>query len=226
MTRLHPQGIAAFAALAALVASSAGASTVSASDPSAAGISYEWSVSIGGTDSAAVTRHVGAFSWNEPANPPGLKGWTHTSDWIALTLTEATVLTIEVARTAGVSTGTAIAGDQLTPAFTLFTGLELVGDEDHQYNNVGNSAWADEIFYLGHEANAAGAATVSKSFSLAAGTYSIAIGGNPLDTNVSGRQGYTATLTTAPIPEPSTALLIGLGLLGLRRRRPHAPERG
>ena len=59
-------------------------------------------VTMSGNDSAVYQGSVGARSWNEPANPPDAKGWTHTSDWTALELTEAATLTVTVARQSGV----------------------------------------------------------------------------------------------------------------------------
>lgn len=201
-------------------AGSSAASTVTAADPSPAGISYEWTVEIGGADDATLVRHVGARSWNEPANPPGLKGWTHTSDWAAITLTEPALLTIEITRTADVPNGAGVAGDGLVPAFTLFANHELDGEEDHVYNNVGNSDWADEIDYLDHEANEGVLASVTRVFALAPGAYSLAIGSNPpADLVISGRHGYTVSLRTAAVPEPGTALLVLAGAVGIALRR-------
>jgi hypothetical protein len=202
------------------LAGTAAASTVTPGDPDPAGISYEWAVSIGGADDATLVRHVGARSWNEPANPPGLKGWTHTSDWAAITLTEPALLTIEITRTADVPNGAGVAGDGLVPAFTIFANHEIEGEEDHVYNNQGNSDWADEIDYLAHEANEGVLASVTRVFALSPGAYSLAIGSNPpADLVISGRHGYTVSLRTAAVPEPGTALLIGAGVVGLVVRR-------
>jgi hypothetical protein len=57
------------------------AATVNFSDPNPnGGIGYEWTIIMTDNDTSEFTRHVGAKSWNEPLNPVGLKGWTHTSD--------------------------------------------------------------------------------------------------------------------------------------------------
>lgn len=208
----------ALAAAVALASPGAEAATITAGDPSVGGVGYTWTVAIGGDDDGSMTGHVGARSWNEPANPPGLKGWTHTSNWAAITLAEPAQLTITIVRTAGVPNGTSVAGDQLYPAFTLFSGHELSGTDDHQYNNAGDTDWLDEISYLDHRANP-GDGTVSATFSLAAGAYSLAIGSDPGDVAISGRHGYTARLLTAPVPEPGTALLVAVGAAGLALRR-------
>jgi hypothetical protein len=82
----------------------------------APGITYEWLVEqVSNNDSVNFVRDVGAKSWNEPNNPVGLKGWTHTSNWVALELLQPSVLTIEIARQANVGT----AGNSLYPAFSL-----------------------------------------------------------------------------------------------------------
>jgi hypothetical protein len=168
------------------------------------GITYEWLVKMGDQDSANFSRHVGAFSWNEPNNPVGLKGWTHTSNWVMLELTEPAKLTVKIERATGVPNGIGIAGDNLYPAFSLYAGWDNDGDEDHQYNTLGNTAWADGISYLNHQANGSTEAAVEKSFVLSAGLYSIAIGGDPPIGSIARREGYLATLSTTSVPEPDT----------------------
>ncbi|MBK9307737.1 MAG: hypothetical protein IPM58_11775 [Nitrospira sp.] len=78
------------------------------------GLTYEWEVAMGSSDSATYTGSVGAKSWAEPGNPAGAKGWTHTSDWTLLDLTGAsgnTLLTLTLDRG---TTGS------LFPAFSIF----------------------------------------------------------------------------------------------------------
>ncbi len=200
------------------------AATISFSDPVPnAGISYEWTVEMSNTDAVQMTRYVGAKSWNEPLNPVGLKGWTHTSNWVALNLTQLTQLTVKVDRTAGVKTPTGVAGDSLYPAFSLFSGWQNSGIEDHQFNTLGNTSWADELSYLDHEGNDSAASSVLKKFVLPAGFYSIAIGSNPPNPSLTGLHGYTATLTTTPVPEPATngilTTIAVLSLLSYSRRK-------
>lgn len=50
------------------------AATISFSDPTPAGISYEWTLQMSDKDKISFVRYVGARSWNEPSNPVGLKG--------------------------------------------------------------------------------------------------------------------------------------------------------
>jgi len=200
------------------------AATVSASDPNPdAGISYEWTVDINGNDTANITRHVGAKSWNEPTNPVGLKGWTHTSDWVALKLSEEANLTIKIERAINVPVdATTTAGNSLFPAFSLYSGWENLAEEDHQYNNAGSTPWAPDITFIGNDTTASGFTSLYKTFKLAPGDYSIAIGGNPSDITQTGRQGYKASFITTPVPETSTSAIIMAGtasMLWFRKRR-------
>lgn len=197
------------------------AATLSPSDPSAEGISYEWTVQMGNPDQVDWIGYVGARSWNEPANPPGLKGWTHTSNWVALELTEPVKLIVTIERAEGVPTFNGIAFDTLYPALSIYSGWQLTGLEDHQYNTVGNSQWADEIVYIAHEANKNGSSEVTGTFILSPGLYSIAIGGDPTDPLATGLQGYQASLSTTAVPEPLTILgaATAFGFGGIFKRK-------
>lgn len=213
------------------------AATVSPGPPASGGINYTWTVwGMGSTDtSGPIIRHVGAKSFNDPANfgDPIGTGWTHTSDWIALELTAPAKLNIQLSRKAGVPNGTSTAGDLLAPAFALYSGWHLSGGDWHVYNNSGGFSWASGLSFIGNETNGNPNGTnntglnlpsVSKTFVLPAGHYSIVLGGNPANSIGSGRQGYEAILTTTVIPEPGTMTLAGLGAIGLffaaiRRRR-------
>jgi hypothetical protein len=125
---------------------------------------------------------VGAKSWNEPSNPEGLKGWTHTSNWIALDLLEDSVLKVVVVRQQGVvvpaAAGLAAARAALVPAVSLYRGWDdTTAVEDHTFNNVGNF-WAT-IEYVGSAANPKAKPRAVYRVRLPAGRYSINIGGNP-----------------------------------------------
>lgn len=206
---------------------SVSAANVSLGDPASGGITYAWTVEdLGATDSSGpIVRHVGALSFNDPINfgDPVGTGWTHTSDWIAVELLQPALLTVDVVRTAGVPNGTGTAGNLLFPALALYSGWDNDDGDHHVYNNSGNFSWAEDLIYVGNEANAGGLTTVSKSFNLAPGLYSIVVGGNPPGSVGSGRQGYTTTLTTELVPEPSTWILATVGAMGVgafyRRRR-------
>lgn len=201
------------------------AATIAPAPGYAPGIGYEWGVTMSGNDTAVYQGSVGAKSWNEPANPPDAKGWTHTSDWTALNLTENTSLTVTLTRQSGVlffppEGGPPVTeGDLLTPAFSIYAGWETTGPESHQFNPVGNISWASELTYLDHEANPLSLTSITKTFSLTAGHYSLVFGGNPTD-GTTGFHGYQATLSTVPIPAAVWLFGGGLaGLVGLARRR-------
>jgi hypothetical protein len=165
---------------------------------------------------------VGAKSWAEPGNPAGAKGWTHTTNWVALDLSalaDPALVTIQLDRGA---TGS------LVPAFSLYSGWELNSPEsDHTFNNIGNISWVDDLTYIGHVANAGGPdgtnttgtelTSVFGQYVLNPGLYTIVLGGNPLLTNppASGLFDYTFTLSTAPVPVPAAVYLFGSGLIGL-----------
>lgn len=206
-------------ALAMVAANRSHAATLTLGDPGPDGIVYRWTVSeLGAADnSGAMVRHVGALSFNDPINAgdPDGTGWTHTSDWVAFELLAPASVTIQLDRTAGVPNGTDLAGDLLYPAFALYSGWDNDGGDHHVYNNSGNFGWAEDLNYIGNEPNAGGATSVAKSFDLDTGLYSVALGGNPPGSIGSGRQGYTATITTQPVPEPSAFVLGGLSLLSL-----------
>jgi hypothetical protein len=128
---------------------------------------------------------------------------------------------------------------QLFPAFSLYSGWETVNSDlnNHTFNNVGNISWATNLTYLGSQANiggpdgmngGAGQTSVSKSWVLTPGLYTLDFGGNPpfpFSDTVPFQQGFhdfAATLTTSPVPVPAAVYLFGtglIGLVGLARRR-------
>lgn len=193
------------------------------------GISYEWQVVMSNNDFATYSGSVGGRSWAEPGNPDPSPGWTHTSNWTMVDLTSATgtqLLTITLDRGA---TGS------LFPAFSVYTGTEDASSDldNHTFNNTGAISWAPNLAYVGHIANGGGPigtgngtglTSVSGSFVLAPGLYTLNFGGNaPLSASGQNRSyAFSATLTTAPVPLPAAAYLFGttlIGLAGLARRR-------
>jgi hypothetical protein len=192
-------------------------SNVQWADPAPLGLSYEWTVAMGRRQTASLVGHVGALAWNVPTQPEGLKGWTHWSNWIALELTEAASVTVTVERQQGVvySNGSSeiVARSALVPALSFYSGQDDTTDpEEHRYDNSGNF-WST-VQFVGKEANARARTKIQyKLRNLAAGRYTIAIGGNPpaIDTYpsagcapdgdpvcyaYSGEHGYRVTIDT------------------------------
>jgi hypothetical protein len=156
---------------------------LSFADPAPAGISYEWTVRMHRKQTAELVRAVSAKSWSEPLNPDGLKGWTHTSDWIALDLEDAAVVKVTVERQQGVVVANEagvpeVARFALVPALSVYSGWDQTTEfEDHAFNNLGNF-WST-IVYVGSEANPKAKPRVVYKARLPAGRHSIVIGGNP-----------------------------------------------
>lgn len=218
------------------------AAAITAGDANPGGIGYAFQATLGPSETASVQSHVGAWSWEDQSlfgvgeDPVG---WTHTSNWFAVTLEADSVLTLTVARDATVP----IAGggfrpvDHLYPSFSVWSGwdndavpdavalslgyaaVDLPIQDHHTYDNNGAVIWAEDIAYLDSLANAT-LESVTRTWSLPAGRYSIVIGSNAPSETSPPRQGYLATFSTSPVPEPTSALLTlaGFGLVWRRRR--------
>jgi len=194
----------------------AGAATISPTDPSPnayapvtfepldGGVGYAWTVSMSGKDYASVEGLVGAWSWDEDSFPETAKGWTHTSNWIALKLHKASKVTIRLFRKLNVSDGQGgVGGNILFPAFTVYQNWDGDGGDDHTYNNKGNVVWAEDLAYLTHVENNGTATSVDVTLELPAGTYSLAVGGNSPSTNREPFQGYGLDIVTQPVEAPA-----------------------
>lgn len=185
-----------------------------AGPPASGGIGYRWTVKMNAKDQATVDGTVGAWSWDEDGNPETAKGWTHTSNWVALDLSEDSRLTIRLERKAGVLTTTNMNNPDgvgllnLFPAFTIYEDWQETGGDVHTYNNRGNIDWAPEIEYLTHVENT-GNTVALLTLKLRAGRYSIVLGGNSPSSLAEGRQGYAATFTTQAYSDPASLTVTG-----------------
>lgn len=232
----------AIAALALTLLSPALLSSLSASTIISAptgGVAYNSGLSLTGADSGSVSGSVGQWSWQDPAvadaNVPN-GGWGHTSNWIAITLTEPAILQLTLSRNAAVP---AIPSgffpvDNYFPAFTLwqnwdtdaapldFYDAAMAGQTGnyHVYPNTANVGWAEDLSYLDHYRNNGTETSVTASWTLAAGNYTFAVGGLAPSSVGASRQGYEAAFSTSAIPEPGSLAFLALtGLATLRRRR-------
>jgi hypothetical protein len=195
-----------------LTFATAGAATVSPTDPSPnttdpapdGGVGYAWTVTMSGKDNASVEGLVGAWSWDEDSFPETAKGWTHTSNWIALKLNKASKVSIRLFRKLNVSDGEGgVGGNILFPAFTVYRNWDGDGGDLHTYNNRGNVEWAEDLSYLTHVENNGSATSVDITLELPAGMYSLAVGGNSPSTNREPFQGYGLEITTEQAEAPS-----------------------
>jgi hypothetical protein len=218
--------------------------TYVAGDVNLGGIGYAGYVTVGATGSGSVSDHTGAWSWEDQGIAPGGgEGWTHTSRWIALNVTDATWLTLTLDRDATVpflgsgNVGGFAAVDHMYPSFTLWQNWDnnamtpaaalalgydpLSPPEDHHtYTNTSNVIWAENLSYLDHTSNST-LTSVSDSWFLPAGQYTLVFGSNSPSLTNPPRQGYRASFSTSPIPEPGRVAFLALASFGfcLRRRR-------
>jgi hypothetical protein len=191
---------------------------VIAGDVNPDGIGYGWYVTMDGNDSASLKGSAGGWSWeDEGIAPAGGEGWTHTSRWVALSLSQPTVLTLTMAPDATVSNGSGafVASDKIAPSYTLWRNWDNDGSDDHTYPNRGNVPWAEDIVYLDHHANTANTAQ-TRSWVLPAGQYTIVLGSNAPSAGDPEDQGFSATFSTSqtatldlvpntyPFPQPPT----------------------
>lgn len=183
------------------------------------GLPYNWRVTMNGNDSATYQRYVSGASWIDPARPTNDPYGPHAGDWTALDLTESATLTVILAPTGtqidnqapGFPGGVYAAG-LLTPTMRLYQG------------------WGDETAVLNQEPNPFNLSSITKTFALAAGRYTLSFSSSTTDNRLSGggcdfnfpcfldygRHGYSATLsTTSPVPLPAAAWLFGSGVAGL-----------
>jgi hypothetical protein len=201
---------------AAIVASPARAHEPAPVAFSEIGIPYAWFIEINDHEETRIgADHVGAWSWDEDSFPATARGWTHTSKWIQLDLTRPAAFTLTLQSQACVpwpspADPNRLAGTNLFPSFTLYRGWDTDPgvtydtngvriDQLHTFNNRGDIEWAEDLRYLDHLENTT-THSATRTWILAAGHYTLNLGGNSPSTLAEGRQGFHATLLTEPAP--------------------------
>lgn len=173
-------------------------------DPAAGGVDYARVITVGSGDTGTFSDHVGAWSWEDnalfsPGQPP--VGWTHTSNWVGVHITEPLTLDITMTRDATVPWPSGSNPDRkadtssMFPSLTLYRGWNNHGSDNHTYNNRGDVSWAPDLDYLDHFDNST-QETITRSWTLAPGYYTLALGSNAPATNTN-RQGYAFSWTTS-----------------------------
>ncbi|MFZ4594756.1 MAG: immunoglobulin domain-containing protein, partial [Verrucomicrobiaceae bacterium] len=186
---------------------SATAFSYTAGDPAAGGIGYQHQVVLDNRSTGSFSSHVGAWSWEDESQfdagagePP--VGWTHTSNWVAVTLQQECLVTVTMKRDNSVPWVSGLNPDpnqkadtsSMFPSFTLWRSWDNDDSDDHTYNNRGNVAWAEDLSYIHHVDNST-ETEVTRTYYLPAGQYTMALGSNAPATNTL-RQGYNITFTT------------------------------
>ncbi|MFC7336927.1 PEP-CTERM sorting domain-containing protein [Haloferula chungangensis] len=187
---------------------------------------YEAFVSMGAGDSWDSVATVGGWSYadlNPAANPN--KGWGHAATWFLVELTETTSFSISMDWLPPASG----ASEEGRPGFSIYAGESIVHEPGqlHGFSNNGNdlsllnSGWdlnTPSLVFAGNAENFTGD-SVTGTFTLDAGRYTIALGNADDSTTSRVDQNYNFTFST--VPEPSSAILMASGCLALisRRRR-------
>jgi hypothetical protein len=198
---------------------SASVFTYTAGDPVEGGIGYSHQVTIGNKSAGGFSGKVGAWSWEDDdlfggdGQGTDAVGWTHTSDWVALRVNEATSLTITMARDADVPDPSPEEPDRkadissMKPSFTLWRSWDNDGDDFHTYNNDGNLDWAEDLQYLTHVSNSS-ENTITRTYFLPAGDYTLALGSNASADNTRD-QGYSVSFSTSSVGRTDPVLPAG-----------------
>lgn len=166
------------------------------------GIRYRWTVNLAGNSSTRFSDAVGAWGWDEDGDPGMETGRTEAAHWVALNLKSPSKLTIRVAQKANVVDQSAlfpgeVAGANLKPAFTIFAGWDGDGGDEATFPNRGTVPWAEDLTYIDHiEIDGI---VAEGTFTLPAGKYTIALGGNSTSVIPEPRQGYEASLSSVSL---------------------------
>ncbi len=170
------------------------------------------------TQGAASTYAVESLSnrWNPT------RSWGNALDFGLITLHTAGNLLINIAADSSQSS-------TFMPGFTLFSGWDTSATSSkHGSWNIAlpavpvNPRGTSGLSYLGQASTTVAGGSASYLFTnLAAGNYSLWIGGNGTIASPVGSQSYIANITASPVPVPGAIWLFGsalAGFIGLRRR--------
>ena len=216
---------------------------------------------------------VGQTSWCQTGPCAGgsgtSSGWNHTAQHALFAVTTAGDIKITLSNAVSVEgtdgpneTGTGALGNDLIPGFTLFDGVSDQGwnGVSHTFVNTQNytpepnvsgkgstivPAVAPDLIYRAHDANGANANSISQTYNLPVGIYSLWFGGNIANTpnqnadlacitntgpggtctgfGGNGKNFQLTIETATAVPVPAAAWLFGGGLSALaawgRRRK-------
>jgi hypothetical protein len=195
---------------------------------------------------------AGNWGWADAADADW--GDSHKVRWFRFTLNNAADVTLTASANA---TATAASIGELIPGFSLYGGLAPAAAYDNAtvtqayraalpfategaLNTLGDfqigndSAAINTLSFIGHSLDGGGFlgdgnlnGTTSRTFSLAAGTYSLVVGGGdyfaqlPSNPDFSKPYGMSVSIAVTPVPEPSAIAMVlaGLACAGVAIRR-------
>ncbi|MEQ1663408.1 MAG: PEP-CTERM sorting domain-containing protein [Thiobacillus sp.] len=153
---------------------------------------------------------VGPKGWRFNSSAPNT-GRYHGMDFGLIHLEEAAQLTITL---------TALASG-LIPGMSFYSGWDSGSAWDrlavNYTNNAGSPVGTTGLTYLGNAAGTAGGSSITYTAgTLAAGDYTLFIGG-VVGTSVTAGK-YSASFAVTPVPEPETVWMLGIGVLAVAAR--------
>ena len=179
------------------------------------GYTYNMVLNAANQDTSSFQGTVGSWSWEDSRLPVDNTFWRHQSDWLAVTLTEDSILRIQAER------NDPVADIKLFPSFTIFSGFNDTSEGAHFGSNTGDLQWevgSQLLEYIGHHNNSV-SGEIDELMDLPAGDYTILFGGNALSENDAVNVAYSMSLTAIPEPGSSMLMLLGSFLLLGRRTR-------
>ncbi|MCB1206161.1 MAG: hypothetical protein KDN18_18010 [Verrucomicrobiae bacterium] len=166
------------------------------------GVRYSWTINLAANTSATFEGATGAWGWDDDGLSGTPLGHTEAATWVALNLKSPSRVRIRVARKADAVDALAVfpgetGGNNLLPAFTLFSGWDGDGGDEATFHNRGEVSWAEDLTYLGHVENSGEA--VEADYELEAGLYTLVLGGASTSLVPEPRQGYEASLSSVSL---------------------------